>query len=184
MTTTSLEQLRKELRDMRRQAEQLTQGLAGEQIGRRPAAAQWSIAECLFHLNLAAASYQPRIAEAIEHGKERGISGEGPFRLGLFGRLLRSIAEPPPKFKLPAPKSLAPAAHPDPAEVVADFMRLQDGWEQLMKKADGLNMAKVKVGSPLRSLPSLRLCAIFAWMFAHQRRHLWQAENVKRQLHL
>jgi hypothetical protein len=50
-----------------------------------------------------------------------------------------------------------------------------------MRESKGLDQARIKIGSvtsPFRA----RLCAALPWMMAHQRRHLLQAENVKRQI--
>jgi hypothetical protein len=106
----------------------------------------------------------------------------GPFSIGLKGCLLVWIAEPPPKFRMRAPRSVRPPAQiDDPGKLLPDFMKAQDEWERLIRESAGLDLAKIKVGplfSPLRQ----RLAATFPWMMAHQRRHLLQAENVKRQI--
>jgi hypothetical protein len=62
-----------------------------------------------------------------------------------------------------------------------DFLKAQDEWERLMRESAGLSLSKIKGGkrlSPFRA----KLAAGFPWMMAHQRRHLLQAENVKRQI--
>jgi hypothetical protein len=92
------------------------------------------------------------------------------------------VAEPPPKFRIPAPKSVAPPMTIDaPAQLLPEFLRLQDEWEKLMKDAAGLDISRITLGgllSPFRCQMSGGLM----WMMAHQRRHLWQAENVKKAL--
>ncbi|HSM84659.1 MAG TPA: DinB family protein, partial [Candidatus Limnocylindrales bacterium] len=144
---------------------------------------KWSIAECIAHLNLTAAAVQPRIASAIERGKKDGWTASGPFSPGLMGRLMIWIAEPPPKFRLRAPKGIVPEiSRGDPAQVVSEFMMVQDGWERLIRDCEGLDQKRVKVSSLFPGLPPVRLAAPIPWMMAHQRRHLWQAEKVKKQL--
>ncbi len=175
--------LQQQLGDIRRRAEQLVSGLTAEQLVRRPQPAKWSIAECLSHLNQTAAVVQPKIAAAIEHGKSEKAFAKGPFAPGAMGRLLIWIAEPPPKFRIRAPREIAPqVAHGDPSPLVADFMKVQDEWARLIHECDGLDQNKLKIASPFRGLPRLRLAAPIPWMMAHQRRHLLQAEKVKRQV--
>lgn len=177
------DQLTSELSAIRTRAKELVSGLTPEQLTLRPAPAKWSIAECLAHLNLTAAAVQPRIASAIERGKKDGWTGSGPFSPGLMGRLMIWIAEPPPKFRLRAPKGIVPEiSHGDPAQVVSEFMMVQDGWERLIRDCEGLDQKRVKVSSLFPGLPPVRLAAPIPWMMAHQRRHLWQAEKVKKQL--
>ena len=168
---------------IRTRAQQLVSGLTAEQLTYRPDPANWSIAECFEHLNLTAAAVQPRVAEAIERGKRENITGTGPFSPGLLGRLAIWLAEPPPKFRLRAPKGIAPnLKHGDPPALMADFMKFQDGWEKLIRDCEGLDQNRVTVPGLFPGLPPLRLAAPVPWMLAHQRRHLWQSENVKRQI--
>ena len=157
--------------------------LTAEQLSRRPDSSAWSIAECLSHLNITAAVIQPKIAAAIERGKKDKITGQGPFSPGPMGRLLKWIAEPPPKFRIRAPKNIAPqVAHGEIAELMNRFMKVQDEWERLVRDSDGLDQRKLKIESPFRGIPRLRLSAPIPWMLAHQRRHLRQAETVKQRI--
>jgi hypothetical protein len=108
------------------------------------------------------------------------VFSKGPFSIGPKGRLLVWIAEPPPKFRIRAPKNVQPpAAIDDPLQVLPAFMKAQDEWEQLMREQQGLDLERVKVG---QGVFRMRLGAALPWMMAHQRRHLLQAENVKRQM--
>lgn len=181
--TTSSNELCQELCQMRRRARELVADLTPEQLTQRPDPAMWSIVECLAHLNLSAAVVQPKVAAAIEKGKRNKVEGAGPFSPGAVGRLLIWLAEPPPKIRLRAPKVVAPVVVFDaPAQVVADFLDYQDAWERLSREAEGLDQHKLKIASPFRGLPRLRLAAPIPWMMAHQRRHLLQAEKVRREI--
>lgn len=178
-----LDELTGQLNSIRARAQQLVSSLTSDQLTRRPDPAKWSIAECLAHLNLTAAVVQPKIAAAIELGRKAQMTSAGPFSPGPLGRLLIWIAEPPPKFRMRAPKKIAPAiAHGDPAQIMADFMNVQDRWEKLVRDCDGLDQNRIKVASLFAGMPQLRLAAPIPWMMAHQRRHLWQGEDVKRQI--
>ncbi|HEY6348374.1 MAG TPA: DinB family protein [Candidatus Angelobacter sp.] len=171
-----------QLQDIRQRARNLVAGLSPQQLLQRPDPARWSIAECLSHLNVTAAAYQPFIDEAIRKAREGKVLGKGPFNPGPLGRLLIWNAEPPPKFRMRAPKKILPQSSiTDPVQVVADFMRVQDEWEREARECDGLDLTKVKCGSPF-PLPRLRLAVPVPWMLAHERRHLLQAEKVKEKL--
>ena len=168
--------------DSRRRAQELAGGLTPEQLTQRPQRDKWSIAECLAHLNVTATTVQRLMAKAIERAKQEKKFGRGPFSIGAKGRLLVWIAEPPPKFRIRAPKNVRPPAQiDDPLTLLPAFLKAQDEWERLMRESEGLHLAKIKLGaltSPFRA----RFCAALPWMMAHQRRHLLQAENVKRSL--
>jgi uncharacterized damage-inducible protein DinB len=170
----------RQIDESRRRAHELVSALTAEQIARRPDPGKWSIAECLAHLNITAATVQKLMARGIEQAKQEKRFGEGPFSIGPKGRLLIWIAEPPPKFRIRAPKNMRPpAASDDPLQVLPAFIKAQDEWERLMREQEGLNLVKIKVG---QGAFRMRLAAVLPWMMAHQRRHLLQAENVKRQI--
>ena len=174
--------LLEQLQDVRRRANALVSGLTPQQLMQRPGPTRWSIAECLSHLNVIAGAYQPFIDQAIRKGREHKMLGKGPFSPGPLGRLLIWNAEPPPKFRMRAPKKILPQSSiTDPSQVVAEFMRVQDEWERQLRESEGLNLKKIKCGSPFPPL-RLRLAAPVPWMLAHQRRHLLQAEKVKADL--
>lgn len=175
-----LDHCAREIQEARQRAEGLIHGLTAEQLTTQPVPGKWSIAECLLHLNATAAVVQPLMEKAIVQAKQHKKVGVGPFDIGLKGRLLVWIAEPPPKFRIRAPKNVRPpAAIDNPGKLLPDFMKAQDGWERLMREQEGLDLAKIKVG---HGAFRMRLAAALPWMMAHQRRHLLQAENVKRQI--
>ncbi|HST78713.1 MAG TPA: DinB family protein [Verrucomicrobiae bacterium] len=177
------EKLSGQLDSIRKRAELLISGLTPDQLTLRPDPSKWSIADCLQHLNLTAAAVQPKIAAAIEKGRRENLAGTGPFSPGPWGKLLIWIAEPPPKFRLRAPSHIAPTAgQTGSTQLMAEFMRFQDGWQKLIQDSEGLNQKKIKVESLFPGLPRLSLAAPIPWMLAHQRRHLLQAENVKRSI--
>src|ERR1700674_1728521 len=176
------DQLTQQISEARRRAEELVRGLTTEQLAQRPEPAKWSIAECLAHLNVTASVIQPLMRRSMELGRNENVLGKAPFSPGPMGRCLTWLAEPPPKIRIRAPKSVAPPVSiSDPARLVPEFMQVQDEWERLMKESEGLDLARIVIGprlSPFRC----RLSGGFPWMMAHQRRHLWQAENVKKQI--
>jgi hypothetical protein len=170
-----------EINDARRRAEAVVLGLTPEQFTTQPEAGKWSVAECILHLNVTARVMQSLMEDAIGKARRDNHVGTGPFRIGAKGRLLIWIAEPPPKFRIPAPPHLRPPARIDnPLNLLPDFLKAQDEWERLIRKSASLDLRKIKIGklfSPFRA----RFAAALPWM-AHQRRHLLQAENVKRQI--
>jgi len=179
----TIDQLHEQLAGITVKARRLVEGLAPEQLTKRAGPAKWSVAECLAHLNLANGSVQPGAQKAIQRGREANLAGKGPFATGGSGRFFTWFAEPPPKLRIWAPKSIAPPQQiPDPAGVIKEFLSQHDEWARLLKEAYGLDLGRMKMKSPFPGLPSFRVAGIITWMFAHDRRHLAQAEEVKRKL--
>jgi hypothetical protein len=180
--THDVDHFAQEIKETRRRAEALVSGLTPAQLTKRAHPGKWSIAECIVHLNATAAIVQSFMAKAIACGKRDNTLGTGPFDIGVKGRFMVWFAEPPPKIRIPAPRSIRPPARiDDPLKLLPDFLKVQDEWERLIRESAGLHQAKLKI-APRFSMFHARFSAAMPWMLAHQRRHLWQAENVKRQI--
>ncbi|HVG35876.1 MAG TPA: DinB family protein [Pyrinomonadaceae bacterium] len=158
---------------------ELLDGLTEAQFNWRASPGRWSIAECLVHLNVTARLYLPLIKSAMEEAHTRKLFGEGPFRHGFLVNWLIRTTEPPPKLKTKSPKIFVPP--PDqPLETVAtEFMTLQDQFLTRVREANGLHLSRIKVISPVSRFLRMSLGQSFAFLAAHERRHLWQAREVK-----
>ena len=86
----------------------------------------------------------------------------------------------PPLFHMRSPRSFRPAsAAPPVAESLPAFLALQDELADRVARAEGLDLNRVKVVSPANRRLKIGLGTAFAVTAAHQRRHLWQARQVR-----
>lgn len=146
----------------------------------RRAPGTWSIAECIDHLNMTGRKYIRALDRAIEEGRARNLVGAGPFRYGLLERWIVRFMDAPPKLRIKAPKAFVPASETRLAESAAAFAALQDEFQACLARADGLHFGKVKARSPVSKRIKFSLGAAFAAISAHQRRHLWQARQLRK----
>jgi hypothetical protein len=145
----------------------------------RPKADVWSIGQCFEHLNTMAALYLQRIDEAIRDGRERGLTDSGPFRYGWLQRWFVRSMEPPARFRVRTRKKLQPPSSLPFQPTVSEFLRNQERLIETIRQADGLHLARVSVQSPVVSVFRFSLGITFANITAHERRHIWQAEQVR-----
>lgn len=174
-----LARIKQELLDARERARRVTKGLTEEQWGRRPSGGSWSIAECLVHLNLTSERAIPIIDEAIATGRERKIEGTGPFRRGLIGWALLRFLEPPYRMKVRTSEPFVPARVEPMAETLERFDYLQLELQGRVDRAAGLDLNRLRVTSPFAEQVKYNLYVFLAVLPVHQRRHLWQAEQVR-----
>ncbi len=152
-------------------------------INRSPAPNRWSIALCLEHLCVTAEAYFPEIDAATARAAAGNIRATGPFRYSLLSRLMEShLGTIPPKFKSNAPAVFQPVAPHGADEIRARFAHIQDELIGRARRANGFDLQRVKMQSPVARLVRLPLGMAFRTLAAHQRRHLWQAEQVLRDL--
>jgi len=146
-----------------------------------PSADAWSIAECLEHLNATARTYLPMLDSSIATAKQWGVYGAGPFRYGWLGRLIIQQTEPPPRRRFKAPALFQPAereARRKRSEIEAGFRGYQVQFVDRLRQANGVDLVKAEVQSPVSKWIRVPLGVGFAIMTAHERRHLWQARQV------
>lgn len=172
-----------ELEAIKADGQALCAGLHDAQFNWRPAPGSWSIAECLVHLNTSVTHTLPAFDRAIAKGLAKGAAGRspGPFRYGWFSRWMVRSMEPPPKRKMRTFKvfEVPSGATHSSGRVVAEFVAVRDQLAERVRRADGLDLAGVRAISPVNRLLRLPLGAYFQFVIAHDRRHLWQARQVR-----
>ncbi len=157
----------------------LCQGLDGRSWTLRPAAGGWSIAECVTHLNITSEQYIPLLDEAIRSGRQQGIEGQGPFRRGVIGWVLLRYMEPPYRMKAKTPLAFQPTRVAPMAGTLDRFAYLQQEVQARVDRSAGLALDRLRVVSPFNARITYNVYVAFALLAAHQRRHLWQAEQVR-----
>jgi hypothetical protein len=165
----------------------LVRGLTEDQLNQQPAPGSWSIAQCLNHLVITGQKMVPRLAWGVAQARQKGWLGTGPFKYGWLGNwFVRQVADAtsPPRRRFSAPRTYAPAEHFDPSVLLQDFLLLQDHWQGLLEKADGVDLSRVRVASAAARFLRLQLGQWFALLVGHQERHLSQAERAREKLGL
>jgi len=157
-----LEDLRKQIEAIAADARKLTAGISERQFNWPPAPGRWSMEQCLAHLNVVGAIQAPRIDASIRAAREQGVLGQGPCRHGFVGNLFVSLTEPPPKIKFKARPSRwrRPRLNRPPGPC---------------PRFSG----RAKVVSPIADWLHFTLGQSFALLAGRQRRHLWQAWQVR-----
>lgn len=176
---SELSEYRRQLRDVRADAEKLVEGLTDDQFNWSPAPGRWSIAECLDHLN-SGWRVLGKLDYKIATATEQGLRGEGPYRHPLLGRLYVRLMEPPPKIRARAPKAYVPKPGQPLSAVAPRFLELQDEIIRRVIAADGLDLGGIRMSSPISRRFRMSLGQWFAFLAAHERRHLWQAWQVRK----
>jgi len=169
----------RQIEAVQRDAQALVAGLSDAPFNWRPEPGRWSVAQCLDHLNVATAKTLPAFDRAIRDARSRRLVAPGPFRYGWFANWMVRSMEPPVKRRMRTVKIFTPAPEGSVAEVVPEFLRVCDQLAERVRRADGLDLTRARVVSPVTRLLRMPLGAYFAFILAHERRHLWQARQVR-----
>jgi hypothetical protein len=176
---TELEGYRQQFQQIRAQAAELTAGLKEDQFNWRPAAGVWSIEECLSHLVMVGQSQVRDITDAVDQAHARGIKGSGPFDYGHIDRFIVGLAEPPVRQPLPAPQRFHPLHGQPITAILPTFNHVQDMFVLQADRAEGLDLARIKVPTPISPWLKMSLGMVFKLATAHERRHIEQARRVR-----
>jgi hypothetical protein len=154
---------------------------------RKPAANEWSAAECVEHLNLTSRAYIPLLRDAVARAGEARPSPTKHYRhdaLGWFLSKMFGSLRHLGKFRFMRVKTtpaFVPKAGRSRTEVLSDFVRLQTDLISLVRSADGLPIDDVKIVSPFGGRMKYGAYSAMVIVARHQHRHLEQAEAAARQ---
>jgi DinB superfamily len=176
--SAELGQVKQELLDARERARRLSEGLAEPLWASAPGSGRWSIAECIIHLNITSERFIPIIDDAIREGREMGVRATAPPRRDLVGWLLAKWLEPPYRLRSKTTSPFVPARIEPMADVLERFDYLQGELLVRIDRAHGLPLERLRVVSPFNAKVKYNLYSAFRLLPVHQRRHLWQAEQV------
>ena len=179
MGVRELEEVEQQFAQIGEQAKALAGVLTEAQFTWRPAPADWSIQECLAHLTMVGQRQIPIIESAVESARSKGITGSGPFRYGFLERTILRQTEPPVRRKFSAPRRFQPVHGQPVTAILPTFLHVQREFIRLSGRAEGLDLARVKVATPISRWFKLSLGMMLAQQAAHERRHLEQARRVR-----
>jgi hypothetical protein len=132
------------------------------------------------HLVIIGGKYFPILDETIERARAQDLLGRGPFRYGFLERWFVRATEPPPGIRLRTPTSARPPDDQPLAGVVANFLTMQNDLRTRIRSANGLDLARARMTSPFVKALTMGLGPCFAFLVAHERRHIWQAWQVRK----
>lgn len=158
-------------------------GLNDRQLNWRPQDDKWSISEIIAHLIVSGTQYLEEIRPAIKSAGEKKLTGEDPLRYSLMGKLMINMMEPPSKMKMKSPRSFIPGQTGARENMTEEFVQIQEDFIASIQSARQLDMNKIKLRSPAVRQLKLSLTEALGVNAAHQRRHLWQIEEMMRSDH-
>jgi hypothetical protein len=157
---------------------------APERWAARASPDQWSVGECVMHLNLTSRAYVPLLRQMFSDPAFDRYPAPRTYRRDLTGWLLSVTAGNLPVVagrrlgRVRTAPRFVPEAELDREMVVAEFNTFQHELISLTRAADGKALHKMLVWSPFDARVSYNAYSCLVILPRHQERHLWQAEHV------
>ncbi|HJY64255.1 MAG TPA: DinB family protein [Ignavibacteria bacterium] len=179
--------LAKELKDLVNQFESskhelkdLLDGIDETNFNKHPAPSGWSVAECVDHLIITGKDYTRQIENGLKKAERKKLLFKGRYKFSWIGKSFIKNIEPPVRRRFKVPARWTPEKNLPLQKIKDEYLALQDRYIELLNRSGGLDIMKVKLPSPATSLLRFSIYEMFHVNAAHQRRHLWQAKNVKK----
>ena len=160
-------------------AKRLVLGRSDHKLTVRVRTGSWSVTECLEHLALTTRVFLPPIAEIMAVTPR--LTRNRPLHCDAVARVLIHMLEPPYRLRHKVLAHLAPQRNDFPC-VWKAFLESQEQLAEITRSAVGLAIDTVKIQSPVCSRVSYSVYGALGILSAHQRRHLWQMEQVLQSL--
>ena len=143
---------------------------------------RWSIALCLDHLAIANAVYGAAMRGAVDRARQAGSVRRGAATAGFFGRMFIASLEPPVKRRTRAPSKIRPRPASTRDEILQAYHKAHDDLRRLIADGAAIDLNRATFVNPFLGFIRVRVSTGLNVIAAHDRRHLWQAEQVERQL--
>ena len=176
-----------ELHRQNQQAQVLVGNLSDAALNWQPNGGKaWSIGQCLEHLATTNTLYEGAMRDAIERNEGHVLSGSGVYRpAGWPSRKFIQSMEPPPTRKFRAFRKIIPKASGYRAEeALSRFLRAQQRLNEFVFQSREMDLGSIRFRNPFLKGVRLTISSGLLLIGAHNRRHLWQAETVRKSAEL
>lgn len=152
--------------------------LSLDDLGAKPGKDQWSVLECIEHLNIADAHYISQFERKLEKAPK---SDHENFKPGWLGNYFVKSMKPKEDGTIPSPMKTLRKFIPEinvQYDTLSKFIEDQDTLIQLLEKSKSLDLNKIKITSAIGSIVTFRLGDAFRFLIAHNQRHILQAQRA------
>lgn len=148
------------------------------QLTFKPSPGQWSILECLEHLNLYGDFYLPAIEKQLLAHQSTGASSYRPGLMGNYFVKLVRIRPQQKKMKTTADKNPAKQNTELTFTAIDRFLKQQERLKALLSRAQILDLGKIKTPVSISKLIKLKLGDTLRFVVYHNERHVVQAARI------
>jgi hypothetical protein len=159
-------------------ARALAADLSHEQLNWKPSSTEWSMAQCLEHLAITSKEFDRYFSRALERGRKApdGLR----YRPTAVGGWLARRVNPIGGRNFPAPKVFRPSDGSDIHGALDLFLNEQATFIHFVERTKGIDYNRARLRSPVTPLMRYSLADALVVTVFHGRRHLGQAERVRK----
>lgn len=154
------------------------------QLTKRPSPNQWSILECIEHMNIANAHYISQFDVKLPAAKP--TMNANKFKPGLMGNYFVKMIKPKSDGVIPSPMKTMKKFIPELKvndDTIKNFLADQEGIIKALELSKQLDLNKIKITSAIGPIVTFKLGDAFRFIIGHNQRHIIQAKRVLENLY-
>ena len=164
-----------------KQATELLQEVSSSQANWQPNDGRsWSICQCLDHLAKINFIYAAALQKALSSSSESYRRPTSSIAPGFFGRWFLQQMEPPVRTRFKAPGKAVPTPQGNVAELLETFLKSHEPVRAVLEGAKFVDVNRLRFKNPFVGIVNFTVGTGLMVINAHDRRHLLQAELVKK----
>lgn len=177
----TLDSIQAALAEAEKQATELLTGVSSSQANWQPNDGRsWSICQCFDHLAKINFAYAAALQQAVSSTPENYRQPTSNIVPGLFGRWFIQQMEPPVRAKFKAPGKAVPTPKGNVPELLEAFLKSHELVRAVLEGARSADVNRLRFKNPFVGVLSFTVGTGLMVINAHDRRHLLQAEQVKK----
>jgi hypothetical protein len=141
----------------------------------------WSVAYCIEHLILTGHAFLLKWEQALKDAAARQLYGTGPFPYRWWYRIILGALQPPYTIKTKTTWPLTPCSRQSIDGTLRHFSTMHRALTRSIGLSVGVDAGRARVQSPFVSWIWYPLGFSFDLALTHERRHVWQAWQVRQQ---
>jgi len=169
---TFLEKARAQAQDQINRARVIMDSIDDDTINRVPKGNLWTVGQVFDHMIIANTPYLAVMEEKVSTSK---ANGPGEIKHSWLGNFLMKAGGP--DGNAPAPKFMIPAPPPTSRERIDLWFAQMDLFLQIIDRAKGLDLSRVKAKNPYFKLLPMNLADFVGVTVQHTERHIRQIEE-------
>lgn len=179
-----------ELKALQKQIETSFYFLEAEQLNAKPSEEQWSILQCIEHINLTNEQYIKAFRRAEEKATPSNRANT-PYKMSWIGKFMSNAMRPKNgviRYKMKTFDSLVPMNQKDPKARLVEHVVFEKfsqdcaELERLIKATEDYNWKSIRIQTFLGKWLKLKLGDAYAFVLAHTQRHVEQAMKLSREM--
>lgn len=150
--------------------------LEDTKLNYKSSAEQWSILECVEHLNRYSEYYINAIENKLNSAKPTSTIEE--VKYSMFGKFSIKVMHPENTKKSRTLKRLNPVHSQIDKAVLQDFENYQKRLESILNEAENYPINKIKIPVDVMKIMRLRMGECLEFLLVHQQRHIIQMKSL------